>query len=102
MQDLDWHTVTADEACQRLTTSADAGLSEEQAKRRLADYGKNAPSPPETHRIKTVFGYFFRGFGIILLTGAILVFVSWKPLGDPPAIANLVSAILNYPDITST
>lgn len=43
---------------------------------------------------RTVFGYFFKGFGSILLVGAILVFVAWKPLGDPPAIANLALAIV--------
>jgi sodium/potassium-transporting ATPase subunit alpha len=38
-------------------------------------------------------GYLFKGFGPILLVGAILVLVSWKPLGEPnPAIANLVRA----------
>lgn len=39
-------------------------------------------------------GYFLRGFGSILLVGSILVFVSWKPLGQPPAIANLALAIV--------
>ena len=47
-------------------------------------------SPPQTHRIKQILGYFFKGFGSILLLGAILVFISWKPLGEPPAVANLV------------
>ena len=41
-----------------------------------------------------MFGYFFKGFGAILLVGCILVFVSWKPLGQPPAIANLALAIV--------
>jgi sodium/potassium-transporting ATPase subunit alpha len=62
--------------------------------RRAAQYGKNAPAPPETHRLKTIFGYFFKGFGSILLVGSILVFVSWKPLGEPPAPANLALAIV--------
>lgn len=52
------------------------------------------PSNPPTHRIKTVFGYMFKGFGSILLIGSLLVFVSWKPLGDPPALANLALAIV--------
>ena len=38
----------------------------------------------------TILGYFFKGFGGVLLVGSILVFVSWKPLGEPPALANLV------------
>ena len=37
-------------------------------------------------------GYFFGGFGSILLGAGILVFVSWRPLGDPPAQANLALA----------
>jgi sodium/potassium-transporting ATPase subunit alpha len=44
--------------------------------------------------LQTIFGYFFKGFGSILLVGAILVFVSWKPLGNPPAVANLALAIV--------
>ena len=37
----------------------------------------------------------FGGFGSILLTGSILVFISWKPLGEPdPAQSNLALAIV--------
>jgi sodium/potassium-transporting ATPase subunit alpha len=52
------------------------------------------PSKPQTHHFQTIFGYFFKGFGSILLVGSILVFVSWKPLGEPPAQANLALAIV--------
>ena len=52
------------------------------------------PAPPETHRFKQWFGYFFKGFGAILLVGAILVFIAWRPLGNPPAPANLALAIV--------
>lgn len=38
-------------------------------------------------------GYFFVGFGSILVVAGILVFVAWKPLGEPaPAPANLALA----------
>lgn len=91
LSDLEWHTITSVEVSQRLTTSPTNGLSDTQAKRRLQEYGKNAPSPPKTNRLLAIFGYFFKGFGGILLTGSILVFVSWKPLGEPnPQLANLV------------
>src|SRR6202042_2536036 len=70
------------------------GLSGDQASRRLTEYGKNLPSKPPTRYVKTIFGYFFKGFGSILLVGSILVFVSWKPLGEPPAQANLALAIV--------
>ncbi|KJK83981.1 Sodium/potassium-transporting ATPase subunit [Metarhizium anisopliae BRIP 53293] len=94
LSDLQWHTITATEVADRLVTSSTDGLSETQAKRRLEEYGKNAPSPPKTNRILTILGYFFKGFGGILLVGSILVFVSWKPLGDPPQLANLALAIV--------
>ena len=66
----------------------------DQVKRRSVEYGKNAPTPPKTHRVRQTIGYFFKGFGSILLVGAILVFVAWKPLGNPPAPANLALAIV--------
>jgi len=94
LSDLDWHTTDVNEIYTRLSSSPKQGLSSEQAKRRLTEYGKNMPSPPPTHRFKTTFGYFFKGFGSILLIGAILVFVSWKPLGEPPSQANLALAIV--------
>jgi sodium/potassium-transporting ATPase subunit alpha len=92
--DLEWHTLPTSSITQRLTTSDRDGLSQDQVQRRVAQYGRNAPSPPQTHRIKAVFGYFFKGFGSILLIGAILVFIAWKPLGNPPAQANLALAIV--------
>jgi sodium/potassium-transporting ATPase subunit alpha len=86
--------VSVNEIWTRLSSSPNQGLSVNQAKRRLTEYGKNQPSPPPTHYFKQIFGYFFKGFGSILLVGSILVFVSWKPLGDPPAQANLALAIV--------
>lgn len=92
--ELEWHTIAPDEVFRRLSTETTRGLSEEQIKRRVVEYGKNVPSPAPTHRIKKNFGYFFKGFGSILLIGSILVFICWKPLGDPPTQANLALAIV--------
>lgn len=94
LADLEWHTISVDEAVRRLSTSVDQGLSQDQLKRRIVEYGKNAPSPPENHRIRQLLGYFFKGFGSVLLGGCILVFIAWKPLGNPPAPANLALAIV--------
>ncbi|KAF4595445.1 ATPase, P-type, transmembrane domain protein [Ophiocordyceps camponoti-floridani] len=91
---LEWHTLPARDVAQRLLTSPREGLSEEQGRRRLTEYGRNAPSPPKTNRLLAMFGYFFKGFGGILLIGSVLVFVSWKPLGNPPALANLALAVV--------
>lgn len=92
--ELEWHTITPDEVFRRLSTETTRGLSEEQIKRRVIEYGKNVPSPAPTHRTKKIFGYFFKGFGSVLLIGSILVFICWKPLGDPPTQANLALAIV--------
>lgn len=93
--DLEWHTLATNEVISRLTSSPQHGLSIEQVKRRQGEYGRNLPSPPKSNRALTIFGYFFKGFGSILLLSSILVFVSWKPLGEPaPALANLALAIV--------
>lgn len=92
---LDWHLIPIDEVYTRLSTSRNHGLSAEEAKKKLGEFGKNVPSDPPTHYTKQIFGYFFKGFGSILLLGAILVFVCWKPLGEPnPAVSNLALAIV--------
>lgn len=96
LADLKWHTLSTTELVQRLNSSLKDGLSEEQVKTRIQRYGKNAPSPPQTHRFKTVIGYFFKGFGSVLLIASILVFIAWKPLGNPPAVANLALAIVLF------
>jgi sodium/potassium-transporting ATPase subunit alpha len=49
-------------------------------------------TPPKSGLLGKIIGYFFGGFGSILVVAGILVFVSWKPLGDPPAVANLALA----------
>lgn len=94
LSSLEWHILPLEELLSRLSTSVVQGLSDEEVKFRLVGYGKNTPSPPPTHRFKQIFGYFFKGFGSILLLGSILVFICWKPLGDPPTQANLALAIV--------
>src|SRR5579871_5880025 len=91
---LDWHIISPNEILTRLSTSLTQGLSAEQAAKRLVEYGKNVPSKPPTHYFRTMFGYFFKSFGSILLVGSILIFASWQPLGQPPAIANLALVIV--------
>jgi len=94
LTNLDWHVLSVEELQKRLHTSWGDGLSSDEAHRRLQQYGENIVSGVPTQWFQTIFGYFFKGFGSILLIGCILVFVSWKPLGDPPAQANLALAIV--------
>ena len=91
---LEWHTISVDELTTRLSACIKDGLSNNQVRHRIATYGKNAPPPPKTHHIKKTLGYFFKGFGTVLLVASILVFIAWKPLGKPPVLANLALAIV--------
>lgn len=94
LADLDWHVLSEVEICKQLQTDVSSGLDDTQVKLALTRYGKNVYSPPPSRLFQKLFWYFFGGFGSILLAGGILVFVSWKPLGQPPAVANLALAIV--------
>lgn len=94
ISELDWHRLSVDELQRQLSTSAKQGLSSEQVARRTAEYGKNKPSPPPSKWFRTLMSYLFGGFGSILLFGCIMVFIAWRPLGNPPAEANLALAIV--------
>ncbi|KAJ9606781.1 hypothetical protein H2200_008790 [Cladophialophora chaetospira] len=91
---LEWHLLTPTEICIRLKTSTETGLSSNAVQEKLTEFGRNVPSPPPSRLLQKLFGYFFGGFGSILLGGGILVFISWKPLGQPPAVANLALGIV--------
>ncbi|KAK4685419.1 hypothetical protein P7C73_g4728, partial [Tremellales sp. Uapishka_1] len=92
---LDWHLISKDEALQRLSVAPTSGLDTEQASRRLAANGPNSPTPPKNRWYLKVLGYIFGGFGSLLVVAAILVLISWKPLGEPdPQLANLALGIV--------
>lgn len=93
--DVEWHLIDHIAIYKKLETSPESGLNSSQASTKLKEYGRNVPSKPRSQLGRKLFGYFFGGFGAILFTGAILVFISWKPLGNPdPAVANLALAIV--------
>jgi sodium/potassium-transporting ATPase subunit alpha len=75
-------------------SSRDAGLSSVIVLKQLKEVGQNRPSPPPSRWFRQIIGYLFGGFGSILFVACILVFIAWKPLGDPPAVANLALAIV--------
>lgn len=95
--DLEWHTLSVNEVESRLSTSLKQGLSKEQVERKQKEFGKNTPSKPPSDLFSRVMGYMFGGFGSVLLIGAILVTITYKPLGNSnPQIANLALAIVLY------
>ncbi|PSN58991.1 calcium ATPase [Corynespora cassiicola Philippines] len=89
---LEWHSISVEELHRRLSVSLDQGLSDDQVKRRVDQYGKNKMTPPSSKLFGRIVGYVFGGFGSILLIASILTFVAWKLLGNPLANANLALA----------
>lgn len=92
--DVDYHLISVDDVHNRFSSTPGRGLSVEQAARKLQEVGPNMPSPPPSQWLRKTLNYLFGGFGAILFVAAILVFVAWKPLGQPPSIANLALAIV--------
>ncbi|KAJ4247486.1 hypothetical protein NW762_013163 [Fusarium torreyae] len=91
---IEWHKLTVQNVQKSFGTDISQGLTSQDADERLKKHGKNKISPLPNPLFWKIFGYFFKGFGSILCVGGILVFISWKPLGDPPAIANLALGIV--------
>lgn len=91
---IDWHKLTPVEIEKRLQANLADGLSQPDVDDRLVEYGENKMSPLPNPWFLRVVGYFFKGFGSILCIGGILVLISWKPLGDPPRVANLAFGIV--------
>jgi len=92
--DLEYHKISAEDIYSRFSSSPSRGLSSEQVARKITEFGLNAPSPPPSQWFKKTAGYLFGGFGAILFIACILVFIAWKPLGQPPAVANLALEIV--------
>jgi sodium/potassium-transporting ATPase subunit alpha len=91
----DYHTAPVDELMTRLETSRSGGLSASSVQSKLKSIGRNVPSAPPSQWFSKTIGYLFGGFGSILFVASILVFIAWRPLGDPaPQIANLALAIV--------
>jgi sodium/potassium-transporting ATPase subunit alpha len=81
------------EIYKKLEVDPALGLTSATVKQKNTQHGRNVHSAPPSRWPQRLFWYFFGGFGSILFGGAILVFISWKPLGNPPQLANLVLAL---------
>lgn len=92
--DINYHTSSVEDLLARFRTSIQSGITNGAATQRLREVGPNAPSPPPSQWFRKTLSYLFGGFAPILLVAAVLVFIAWKPLSTPPAIANLALAIV--------
>ncbi len=91
---LDFHTIPTQSVCQQFNVDPDKGLEEQTVVGRLHRNGKNVITQRRTNYAKKLFKYLFGGFCSILWVGVVIFFISWKPLGNPPAPYNLALAIV--------
>ena len=95
MTEANYHKLSLTEVTQQYRTSIEQGLDTAQATSRVAEYGKNAISPPPSNWLKKIISYFFGGFCSLLWVASIICYISWKPLGNPnPAPLNLALAVI--------
>lgn len=83
-----------DDIATKFNSDLSNGLTISQFQQNLKTYGLNKQSKPPSGLLKKLFMYFFGGFGALLLVGGILCIICWKPLGDPPVVANLVLGVI--------
>lgn len=91
-----WHTDDIDTLTQTFRTNRSSGLSLQQHTEAYKKYGSNAQSKPPSGLFRKLLTYFFGGFGSLLMVGGVLCCISWKPLGQPPAIANLALGVVLF------
>lgn len=89
-----WHKLSIEQVYREFSTSSSHGLSNAEIAERQRRYGKNVLSQPPNSWLRKTLKYLFGGFGSVLFLASILVFITWKPLGQPPALANLALAIV--------
>merc|ERR1712038_1070071 len=76
--ELDVHKVEVDELCKRFKTNIENGLTPDQAKANIEEYGLNALTPPPTTPEWVKFcKLMFTGFSTLLWFGAILCFIAF-------------------------
>jgi sodium/potassium-transporting ATPase subunit alpha len=73
--EVDTHKVSLQELCKRFNTNITTGLTQDQARRNLEQYGLNTLTPPPTTPQWVIFcRHLFTGFALLLWLGAILCF----------------------------
>merc|ERR1711963_508828 len=77
--EIDVHRVSVDELCKRFTSNVADGLTDDQVKKGIAEYGLNQLTPPPTTPEWVKFCQcLFSGFAMLLWFGAILCFLAYS------------------------
>ncbi|MDA8345726.1 MAG: HAD-IC family P-type ATPase [Thermaerobacter sp.] len=90
MLQLDVHQLSVPEVAAQLSSNAVQGLSEHEAKRRLAQYGPNELPKPKRRSFFRVFLEQFRDFMVLVLLGATAVSLVLGEVGDAVTIILIV------------
>jgi len=87
--ETDIHLASLEELRSRFNTDLKTGISSSDIERRMLINGKNVLSPPRTENfLVKLLKLFVGGFNWLLVASAILLILSWNPLGDPPNPTN--------------
>ncbi|CAH6719091.1 plasma membrane ATPase 2 [[Candida] jaroonii] len=91
---ITWHSDDITKVADDLEADLVNGLNDQQISSKIKEFGLNVKSKPPGDLFWRIFFYFFGGFGSLLLVAGILSIICWKPLGDPPQIANLALGLI--------
>merc|ERR1712134_205435 len=108
--EIDVHRVSVDELCKRFTSNVADGLTDDQVKKGIAEYGLNQLTPPPTTPEWIKFcKNLFSGFAMLLWFGAILCFIAYsiqasafeEPPDDNLYLGIVLSAVVTVTGIFS-
>merc|ERR1712056_41035 len=108
--EIDVHRVSVDELCKRFTSNVADGLTDDQVKKGIAEYGLNQLTPPPTSPEWIKFCQcLFSGFAMLLWFGAILCFLAYgiqasayeEPPDDNLYLGIVLSAVVTVTGIFS-
>merc|ERR1712214_196987 len=108
--EIDVHRVSVDELCKRFTSNVADGLTDDQVKKGIAEYGLNQLTPPPTTPEWIKFCQcLFSGFAMLLWFGAILCFLAYgiqasayeEPPDDNLYLGIVLSAVVTVTGVFS-